>query len=93
MATTFAGSNSMRFLVIWGYLKSLVYHGGVTILNDLNNSKTLHVRSLTTDQLRFATEHNVDLKFCWWMRVITWSTFPYIILDTIHNYSSSAISS
>ncbi|GFX75124.1 transposable element tc3 transposase [Trichonephila clavipes] len=33
---------------LWGYLKSLVYHGGVATLNNLKNSIVLHVRSLTT---------------------------------------------
>ncbi|GFY40483.1 uncharacterized protein TNIN_436601 [Trichonephila inaurata madagascariensis] len=43
---------------LWGYLKSLVYRGGVATLNDLNNSITLHVRSLTT------RSNTIDLTFC-----------------------------
>lgn len=44
---------------LWGHLKSVVYRGGVATLNDLKNSITLHVRSITTDQLRSAVEHTV----------------------------------
>ncbi|GFY04706.1 uncharacterized protein TNCV_419611 [Trichonephila clavipes] len=44
---------------LWGYLKRLVYREGFATLNDLKNSITLHVRSLTTDQLRSAVEHTV----------------------------------
>ncbi len=44
---------------LWVCLKSLVYRGGVATFNDLNNSITLHVRSLTTDKLRSAVEHIV----------------------------------
>ncbi|GFY37389.1 uncharacterized protein TNIN_479071 [Trichonephila inaurata madagascariensis] len=43
-----------------GYLKSLVHLGYVTTLNDLKNSITLHVRGLTTDQLRSAVETKVN---------------------------------
>ncbi|GFV25785.1 uncharacterized protein TNCV_3867551 [Trichonephila clavipes] len=44
--------------LLWGYLKSL-HLGGVATLNDLKNSITLHVRSLTTDLLRSAVEQTV----------------------------------
>ncbi|GFW13579.1 uncharacterized protein TNCV_1210451 [Trichonephila clavipes] len=43
----------------WNILWSLVYLGGVATLNDLKNSITLHVRRLTTHQLRSAVEHTV----------------------------------
>ncbi|GFS63823.1 uncharacterized protein TNCV_1128401 [Trichonephila clavipes] len=45
-------------LRLWGFLRSLVYLGGVATFNDLN-SIMLYVRSLATDQLRSAVEHTV----------------------------------
>ena len=41
---------------LWNHLKS---RGSVATLNDLKNSITLHVRSITTDQLRSAVEYSV----------------------------------
>ncbi|GFS30552.1 uncharacterized protein TNIN_326051 [Trichonephila inaurata madagascariensis] len=84
---------------LWGYLKSLLYLGGVAPLNDLKNSITLHVRSPTTDQLRSAsvrsavtTVHRLEI-----LKVNegghTWSTFPFIVMDTIDNCCCCAIPS
>ncbi|GBN54442.1 hypothetical protein AVEN_225967-1 [Araneus ventricosus] len=42
-----------------GHLKNLVYRGDVATLDDLQNSITLHVRSITTDQLRSYVKHTV----------------------------------
>ncbi|GFS64283.1 hypothetical protein TNCV_3945981 [Trichonephila clavipes] len=48
-----------RDLCLLGFLKCLVYFGGIATLNDFKNSKTLLVRSFTTDQLRSVVEHTV----------------------------------
>ncbi|GBN57201.1 hypothetical protein AVEN_138565-1 [Araneus ventricosus] len=42
-----------------GHLKNLVYRGDVATLDDLENSIKLHVRSITTDQLRSYVKHIV----------------------------------
>ncbi|GBM37664.1 hypothetical protein AVEN_9954-1 [Araneus ventricosus] len=42
-----------------GHLKNLVYRADVPTLDDLKNSITLHVRSITTDQLRSSVKHTV----------------------------------
>ena len=42
---------------LWDHLKSL---GSVATLNDLKNCITLHVSSVTTEQLRSAVEHTVN---------------------------------
>ncbi|GBO05553.1 hypothetical protein AVEN_208219-1 [Araneus ventricosus] len=42
-----------------GHLKNLVDRGDVATLDDLENSITLHVRSITTDQLRSYVKHTV----------------------------------
>ncbi|GFY78018.1 uncharacterized protein TNIN_20721 [Trichonephila inaurata madagascariensis] len=55
MSIRFTGSNFW----LWGYLKSLVYLGGVATLNDLKNSITFHARSLTIDPLRSAVDHTL----------------------------------
>ncbi|GFX54935.1 uncharacterized protein TNCV_3318521 [Trichonephila clavipes] len=41
---------------LWGYLKNLVYRGRLITLADLKDSITLHVRSISVDQLRSAVE-------------------------------------
>ncbi|GFY09920.1 uncharacterized protein TNCV_3698821 [Trichonephila clavipes] len=74
---------------LWAYLKTQVYFGGVAMLNDLKNSITLHVRSLSDDLV--LNTLSIALKFCRGMRVVTWSTFLYIVQDTIDNCSSCAI--
>ncbi|GFV32773.1 uncharacterized protein TNCV_3312541 [Trichonephila clavipes] len=44
---------------LWGYLKNLVYRGRLIILADLKDSITLHVRSISVDQLRSAVEQTL----------------------------------
>jgi hypothetical protein len=44
---------------LWGYLKNLVYRGRLVTLADLKDSITLHVRSISTDQLRSVVEQAV----------------------------------
>ncbi|GFX73755.1 DUF4817 domain-containing protein [Trichonephila clavipes] len=43
----------------WGYLKNLVYGGRLITLADLKGSITLHVRSISVDQLRSAVEQTL----------------------------------
>ncbi|GBN49255.1 hypothetical protein AVEN_254429-1 [Araneus ventricosus] len=45
---------------LWVHFKNLVLRGNVATLDDLKNSIALHVRSITTDQLRSAVEHTVE---------------------------------
>ncbi|GFS48266.1 uncharacterized protein TNCV_2296531 [Trichonephila clavipes] len=44
---------------LWGYLKNLVYRGRLITLADLKDSITLHVRSISVDQLRSAVEQTL----------------------------------
>ncbi|GFW84315.1 uncharacterized protein TNCV_1131841 [Trichonephila clavipes] len=44
---------------MWGYLKNLVYRGRLITLADLKDSITLHVRSISVDQLRSAVEQTL----------------------------------
>ncbi|GFU72870.1 uncharacterized protein TNCV_4909991 [Trichonephila clavipes] len=44
---------------LWGYLKNLVYRGCLITLADLKDSITLHVRSISVDQLRSAVEQTL----------------------------------
>ncbi|GFX54233.1 uncharacterized protein TNCV_2338671 [Trichonephila clavipes] len=44
---------------LWGYLKNLVYRGRRITLADLKYSITLHVRSISVDQLRSAVEQTL----------------------------------
>ncbi|GFV35673.1 uncharacterized protein TNCV_1892831 [Trichonephila clavipes] len=44
---------------LWGYLKNLVYRGRRITLVDLKDSITLHVRSISVDQLRSAVEQTL----------------------------------
>ncbi|GFU32491.1 uncharacterized protein TNCV_4890101 [Trichonephila clavipes] len=44
---------------LWGYLKYLVYRGRLITLADLKDSITLHVRSISVDQLRSAVEQTL----------------------------------
>ncbi|GFX66586.1 uncharacterized protein TNCV_1794971 [Trichonephila clavipes] len=44
---------------LWGYLKNLVYGGRLITLADLKDSITLHVRSISVDQLRSAVEQTL----------------------------------
>ncbi|GFW23203.1 uncharacterized protein TNCV_3803031 [Trichonephila clavipes] len=44
---------------LWGYLKNLVYRGRLITLADLKDSITLHVRSISVDQLRLAVEQTL----------------------------------
>ncbi|GFX91211.1 hypothetical protein TNCV_1246261 [Trichonephila clavipes] len=43
----------------WILTSTIFVHDGVATLNDLKNFITLHVQSLTTDQLRSAVEYTV----------------------------------
>ncbi|GFV11487.1 uncharacterized protein TNCV_1413641 [Trichonephila clavipes] len=44
---------------LWGYLKNLVYRGRLITLADLKDSITLHVKSISVDQLRSAVEQTL----------------------------------
>ncbi|GFW84945.1 uncharacterized protein TNCV_682331 [Trichonephila clavipes] len=44
---------------LWGYLKNLVYRGRLITLADLKDSITLHLRSISVDQLRSAFEQTL----------------------------------
>ncbi|GFU58804.1 uncharacterized protein TNCV_904631 [Trichonephila clavipes] len=44
---------------LWGYLKNFVYRGRLMTLADLKDSITLHVRSISVDQLRSAVEQTL----------------------------------
>ncbi|GFX95952.1 uncharacterized protein TNCV_2085321 [Trichonephila clavipes] len=44
---------------LWGYLKNLVYRGRLITLADLKDSITLHVRSISVDQLQSAVEQTL----------------------------------
>ncbi|GFX12675.1 uncharacterized protein TNCV_3157961 [Trichonephila clavipes] len=44
---------------LWEYLKNLVYRGRLITLADLKDSVTLHVRSISVDQLRSAVEQTL----------------------------------
>ena len=43
----------------WDYLKNFVYRGRLVTLADLKDGITLHVRTISIDQLRFAVEQAV----------------------------------
>ncbi|GFX07036.1 uncharacterized protein TNCV_1556391 [Trichonephila clavipes] len=44
---------------LWGYLKNLVYRGRLITLADLKGSITLHVRSISVDQIQSAFEQTL----------------------------------
>ncbi|GFU40802.1 uncharacterized protein TNCV_2466321 [Trichonephila clavipes] len=44
---------------LWGYIKNLVHRGRLITLEDLKDSITLHVRSISVDQLRSAVQQTL----------------------------------